>query len=557
MKKNFKSLNEEIDRIKTLMFETDNIILNNIPLNESVSEETDETMSDENVTDEVTTDMDEAKFKVDTDSGKVKYKTDEGKFKIVKIGDNQFKLKGKGAGQFLDDKGEITKDAYDFISNALPKIGSSLDTDKVIVRLGNKERNTADVDKIFFTVVPKEKVYAIKDDKTLTSLKDTDLEKKPEQKSTDVVTPTPTSTTPKGTTPTGTTPTGKEAPKVDASKKLEDKDILGKKLLDLSSLKLKDYTTQFHEKGYKAGFSYKVNEENKDVYRFDKNGVVTAIFKRNEDIIGENFDMNHVFVNPLLFESAMMSEDYYQCVGSCGNQTKMTDKFTTDVDSIIGGKETKDEGPWSNYPCITKNSLIKKKDHPKFGVVYEDLRNRYFSNGRYADLKTKKIGSYKCDGDKITVTQPANVETKKAKYSIVTDKDLMGQTGIMANIAGAFGADRGGIKGVVDALDSFYVTEGNLNYIYNIIKSLDNKFYYDEGKEIPEYITATQRFLQLYTIDENGDDLVKDIMDVQTQTLGADVEKLKEKIVATIGRQSEQPIPDELKKQSGGTEATA
>ena len=105
---------------------------------------------------------------------------------------------------------------------------------------------------------------------------------------------------------------------------------------------------------------------------------------------------------------------------------------------------------------------------------------------------------------------------------------------------------RSGVKGVVDALDGF-VDSQDLAYVLRTIKSLANKFYFDE--ESNEYITATEEFLWLYNEDE-GANLVDDVNSVGTKTLPTGSEKLKRIILATIKRQAEQPIPEELVKKA-------
>lgn len=591
MGKKFNNINEELERIQTLMFETDNFIKNGTPLHENIEEQT--------------LPAGGGKLKIDPKAGKAKFKTSEGKFKIAKIDDNQFSIKGKGAGQFLDDKGEITSRGYNFIQQMLPQIGGSLDSNKLIVRLGDKEKNTPDLDKIFFTVVDKKDIYTVKNDKTLQKLSDAELSQKQEIKKTEVEVPKTdvksSSTTTTGTgqsTTTSTTDTTKTTQ--DGTKTEEKSSIIGKTFKDLGTdtSKLIDATEKMHSQGYTRGFKYFIDPTDKTVYSLDKNDKIDYVFNRNvvkseSVIMKENLNMDLIFVNPLLFESVISEQekvgDYYMKDG-----VKLSQKFTDTVDSILSNKEqVKDvSDAWGKYPCVAKNSAMKQTKMTNGSIAYKDAANYYYSNGRFMDIKTKKMGNYHCEGDKIVSDK--KVTPEKPKTQVVTDADLVGETGILQNIlhspvfmgsvipvlaalefgtagaatplvaaaAGGAGAlssaidrtnRRHGVKGVVDALDG-WVDEDDLLYTFMVIKSLDNKFYYDDTLEVPEYISATQAFMDLYQEDE-GSDLISDIDGVGTKTLQTGSEKLKKRIIATINRQIAQVPPADLTKSSG-TEGT-
>lgn len=573
MGKKFNNINEELERIQTLMFETDNFIKNGTPLNENIEEQT--------------LPAGGGKLKIDPKAGKAKFKTSEGKFKIAKIGDNQFSIKGKGAGQFLDDKGEITSRGYNFIQQMLPQIGSTLDANKLIVRLGDKEKNTPDLDKIFFTVVDKKDIYTVKNDKTLQKLSDAELSQKQEIKKTEVEAPKTdvkdSSTTTTGTgqsTTTSTTDTTKTTQ--DGTKTEEKSSIIGKTFKDLGTdiSKLIDATEEMHSQGFTRGFKYFIDPTDKTVYSVDKNDKIDYVFNRNivkseSVIMKENFNMDLIFVNPLLFESIVTEQekvnDYYMKDGS-----RLSQKFTDTVDSIVSRKNsTKSEsGGWDNFPCITKNSAMKQGKMSNGSTTYQDAANVYYANGRFKDIKTNKMGNYHCEGDKIVSDK--KVETQKPKTQVVTDSDLIGDTnrlrqffqqisdfdGLIGfslfdalgiNVANLMSGRRTGVKGVVDALDGF-VDTADLTYVLGTIKSLDNKFYYDDTLEVPQYTAATQAFLDLYEEDE-GSDLISDVESVGTMTLKTGSEKLKKRIIATIKRQVAQVPPADLTKSSG-TEGT-
>ena len=142
-----------------------------------------------------------------------------------------------------------------------------------------------------------------------------------------------------------------------------------------------------------------------------------------------------------------------------------------------------------------------------------------------------------------------------AKSNNLTDEDLLGKTGLLRqyfqsvsdfgalvglpnlwdalgfNVANFFGNRRSGVKGVVDALDG-YVDEKDLGYVLSVIKTLDGKCYYDEvdGTTVP----AINRFIELYSEDEGGDDLISDVNGVGTRTLPTGTDKIKQKIVKEI-----------------------
>ena len=127
-----------------------------------------------------------------------------------------------------------------------------------------------------------------------------------------------------------------------------------------------------------------------------------------------------------------------------------------------------------------------------------------------------------------------DIEEQSAKLNpMVTDTDLMGETGFWANFKGLFNDDRGGVKGVVDALDGF-VSMDNLNTVYKTLKSLKGKVAKDETQDPPVLISAIARFVELYKADENGDDLISDVGSVGTMTLPATAETLKKKIINLI-----------------------
>jgi hypothetical protein len=562
MGKKFKNINEELERMKTLMYETDNLILNNEKtiINESVE------------TQEESDSMDEQ----DTD-----FKTKRSSFKVAKVSDintlvrggaskfDTYKIKGTGVTQLFDDKGKMTPEGMELMK----KSGLNLPAGQVVMRIG--KRDDADTDKVFFQVVPATELSIVTKDQQIADLTAQDLDKLATEKTKVVPAPTPSPKQEPTPTPSGKIPSDKELLYSQYSK--------FEKVLDTV-----DGTKNFNSAGYTkfVGATYKINKVNGDVYRVTKDGVISAIFKKKgKELTKENFNLDLVFVNPMLFESVILEQttgkNYeYQCVGDCSGQNIMSTKFTDVVDDTLAGKEWKGEvqptpsptpspvkegGDWSNFPCITSNPAIKKIEDPKFGVIYQDAANKYFANGRFLDIKAGKMGNYKCEGNKIVSDKQQTAETPK--YKIVTDSDLIGDTGRLRqyiqqvtdlgggmatildtlgiNIANLAAGRRLGVKGVVDALDGF-VDSKDLAYVLQVIKSLNNVYYFDEETE--SYTNATTRFLEVYSEDEGGDNLITDVESVGTTTLPTGAEKLKKVIVATINKQKDQEVPADLQK---------
>lgn len=580
MGKNFKNINEELERIKTLMFETDSLILNNKqPLNEQVTD----VVTDEQVT--------------GTETGD-KFKTARSSFKLAKVNDvntllrggaskfDTYKVKGTGVMQLFDGSGKMTPEGIELMK----KSGLKLPAGQIIMRIGKVDN--PNTDKVFFQVIPAKELSIVTQSGDIKNIDPKELEKLPtvqDLKPSAPVVPTPT---PKPTTTDTFT---------------ETKDFLiGKKIDDLAkqfNLKITDMTPQFKEQGWTSAAYYKRNDETKTVYGVNKDGIILSFFKRVKGApkkgVSENFNMDLVFVNPLLFESVISEQDnktvetendYYIKMDGNGKETKMSDKFTQVVDGTYkgtpgggkkksGGGKTKTDGgdktttktDWSAYPCVTKKTGYKKVKTDK-GESYQSQGDRlwnYYADGTFTTKdssgKVVDTGTYKCEGDTIKTTVKGGGSKPKTTVTL-TDKDLMGETGMISNLmnssvptvvslvaplsiplkllslgvsALAKVTRRTGVKGVVDALDGF-VTADDLAYVLTAIKGLNGKVYFDG--ETNQNIPATRRFLELYSEDEGGDDLISDIRSVGTRTLPTGSEKLKSIIIRTINAQSSQSV---------------
>jgi len=133
----------------------------------------------------------------------------------------------------------------------------------------------------------------------------------------------------------------------------------------------------------------------------------------------------------------------------------------------------------------------------------------FTSNGRVADIKTKKMGSWKCKG-----TTPVIAESQKISISgLLKEQSSEVDVKTMSNY----------VDVAVDDLDGF-VDGGNLTSLLNILKALNGKTF--QGKN------AISEFLSLYKEDEGGDDFVADVNSVGVKTLGSEAILAKREVIA-------------------------
>jgi uncharacterized protein YoxC len=133
----------------------------------------------------------------------------------------------------------------------------------------------------------------------------------------------------------------------------------------------------------------------------------------------------------------------------------------------------------------------------------------FTSNGRVADIKTKKMGSWKCKG-----TTPVIAESQKISISgLLKEQSSEVDVKTMSNY----------VDVAVDDLDGF-VDTGNLTSLLNILKALNGKTF--QGKN------AISEFLSLYKEDEGGDDFVADVNSVGVKTLGSEAILAKREVIA-------------------------
>jgi hypothetical protein len=165
-----------------------------------------------------------------------------------------------------------------------------------------------------------------------------------------------------------------------------------------------------------------------------------------------------------------------------------------------------------------------------------------------------------------TLNENKEIIFEQNESGTLTDSDLLGNTNLLwqyAQTAADFSIvaihnvipglnpsqiiNRGGVKGIVDALDGWVDAE-DLATVLLTIKGLEGKCYFDEvdNKKIP----AVERFLQLYLEDE-GEDLEADVESVGLSTLPTGSADLKRKIIASINKQKSQSCDSSTSTSSG------
>ena len=144
----------------------------------------------------------------------------------------------------------------------------------------------------------------------------------------------------------------------------------------------------------------------------------------------------------------------------------------------------------------------------------------FVSNGRVADIKTGKMGSWKCkDG-----------EVKVQKESII-----MSLTRLVLSEQANEISDETMDTYVDDAVDDLdgYVAEYNLQSLFDILTALKGKT--NNGKD------AISEFLRYYKEDE-GVDFVSDVQSVGVANLSVKAKNMKTQIIALANNTSAQPV---------------
>ena len=247
--------------------------------------------------------------------------------------------------------------------------------------------------------------------------------------------------------------------------------------------------------------------------------------------VSEGFDMSLFYVNPLLFESVINE----QTVQATAGNKYMVSKTNGNVYRVNGS---------GNISAIFQNN---NGTYTCIGDCYNQTNmSSRFTKTAQAAKDGKTLPPYK----PTQKAAPSQVNSGQAK--VVTDKDLVGETGLIQNTlhSGTLGATlniagihRHGVKGVVDALDGV-VTSNDLRYVQATLDGMKNWFYFDPNKKV--YEPAIVRFSELYSEDEGGDNLLADVRSVSTAT--DDTVKLKQDIEKNIFSQIKTPVPQGLGK---------
>ena len=208
----------------------------------------------------------------------------------------------------------------------------------------------------------------------------------------------------------------------------------------------------------------------------------------------------------------------------------MIDQFVADGEKPAETPPTPpaDDTQWA--PCVkelldSKEGTLMQVGASNLTVVrlvtaeYPEGLN-FVSNGRVGDIKTGKMGSWKCkDG-----------EVKVQKESII-----MSLTRLVLSEQANEISDETMDTYVDDAVDDLdgYVAEYNLQSLFDILTALKGKT--NNGED------ATKKFLQYYKEDEDAD-FVSDVQGVGVANLSVKAKNMKTQIIALANNTSAQPV---------------
>ena len=208
----------------------------------------------------------------------------------------------------------------------------------------------------------------------------------------------------------------------------------------------------------------------------------------------------------------------------------MMDQFVADDEKPAETPPTPpaDDTQWA--PCVkelldSKEGTLMQVGASNLTVVrlvtaeYPEGLN-FVSNGRVGDIKTGKMGSWKCkDG-----------EVKVQKESII-----MSLTRLVLSEQANEISDETMDTYVDDAVDDLdgYVAEYNLQSLFDILTALKGKT--NNGED------ATKKFLQYYKEDEDAD-FVSDVQGVGVANLSVKAKNMKTQIIALANNTSAQPV---------------
>lgn len=412
----FNNINEELERIKTLMFETDNFIKNGTPLNETV-EETTEVSKDESVEETTDVSMDE---KLLGKSGT----------KVIQKGKLASYVKGGGGSPvykiiFTDNAQKYLqidpKDKNSFIlnpegfkeakNNGLPV------KDGDLVRLVGK-KDKQEKDSVLVTIIKPTEI----------GLVTTDMLTKVDPKKADQI-PTATSV-PGDTKVSAPSSVDTSKPETLKGKSFEELGIDVNKLVKGKGPKLSNNLTVYAD-------TIK-NPSKPTLYYVDNttNKIDTVLSWEEKSTTKESFDTNSFYVNPLLFESVIVEQatttttGSYTCVGdSCPPDT---DFFSKEVEKVFATTgEVKPEEKKEEEKTTTEEKIYTRTGDP---YEYKVISGVWHARKKGTDGKWLDITKYKSSVDILnkefpeaggssstkTTTEPTPTPTPKPEPTPVT-----------------------------------------------------------------------------------------------------------------------------------------
>ena len=207
----------------------------------------------------------------------------------------------------------------------------------------------------------------------------------------------------------------------------------------------------------------------------------------------------------------------------------MLDGFVADGEKPADTPPTPptDDTQWA--PCIkelldSKEGTIMQVGASNLTVVrlvtaeYPEGLN-FVSNGRVGDIKTGKMGTWKCKDGQVKIAE----------------SKIMSLTRLVLNEQANEISDETMDTYVDDAVDDLdgYVAEYNLQSLFDILTALKGKT--SNGED------AIKKFLQYYKEDE-GVDFVSDVQSVGVANLSVKAKNMKPQIIALANNTSTQPV---------------
>jgi hypothetical protein len=205
-----------------------------------------------------------------------------------------------------------------------------------------------------------------------------------------------------------------------------------------------------------------------------------------------------------------------------GLDGKLFEKFNVQAatkasSSYTPTKSTKKDATKKDSTSDRQNNINKVYCSVQDGII--KLEGSVTKDTKWSDYVAKH-----------TVTS-AEIEAAKKSCS---DKKITTEKAVIVDDATLQTA----VDELVDDLDGI-VTESNLNSIYNIIIKIRYAVATDDtDPDNPVQVNALKRLMDLYALDESGDNLISDVEGVGTTTLSPSAIKTKQQIVTILKKAS-------------------